>query len=95
MSKLGLEQTRELKDFLLDLIKDIGESLSDDGKISTFEALQLAMENAPGAVVAFKGYDNIDDELKDADPEELKELAGMGMELITAAMAAFAGKEKE
>lgn len=81
---MDIKETTEMMDFATETINDAATKKENDGKIDLMEALQVAGENAPAAVKAVMGADKIDDELKDLDPEEIKTIAGKGLELTRA-----------
>ena len=54
---------------------------------------RVAIANAPGALTAMKGIDQIDDEVKDLDKEEAKVVAESGLKLGLAVMALMGLKE--
>ena len=71
---LDLKETKEVISFAQKVLDDLAASKNDDGKITTGEWLQAAITNAPSAVKAFMGIDRVDDELKDLDEAETKNL---------------------
>lgn len=93
--KLGLKETKEVYEFLHSALGDLAEHKADDGKVSLAEWGQTAMANAPAAVKAFMGADRVDDELKDLDEAELKEVATMGVSLMNDLMKIFMPGEAE
>ena len=95
MSKVGIKETSEVFDFLTKAVSDIDGHKDDDGKISSLEWAQVVMTNAPGALAAVRGIDQIDDEIKDLDEAEAKELAGKGMALAMAVMDLLGVAESE
>ena len=84
--KLGIKETKEVLDFVESVLSDLKQHKSDDGKISMSEWMQTAMSNTPSAVKAFMGVDKVDDELKDLDEAEIKELALRGVSLAKAVL---------
>lgn len=87
--ELGLKETKEVKEFFVGLLDDLAKHKSDDGKIDTTEWLQTAMSNVPAGVKAMMGIDRVDEELKDLDEAEIREVAGYGVELMQKLAAIF------
>lgn len=82
--KHGIKESLEMFDFAIGGINDLAAKKADDGKISTAEWIQTALANAPAGIKAFVGVDKIDEELKDLDADEQKQLAAKGLELAQA-----------
>lgn len=91
--KIGIKETKEVFAFAKGIVGDLAKNMADDGKISTAEWLSIAMGNAPAAVSAMMGMDRIDDELKDLDEAEVRELAALGLDLVKILVDAFQGKK--
>ena len=70
----GTKENEDVLDFLDGVLDDATKAKEDDGKISGFEAATIAIQNAPEAVTAWQGKEHIDDEWKDASPEEMRHL---------------------
>ena len=80
--KKGIQETLDVITGTAEIVRDLAEHLSDDGKISSFEWAQTAMENAPTIMKMVNGFGEVDDELKDLDQDELKLLAGEALNLV-------------
>ena len=85
-TKHDIKESMEVLTFVAGTIEDLAQHKADDGKISTAEYLQTAMANAPAGITAMRGIDKIDDEIKDLDADEAKQLAAKGMELAQSVM---------
>lgn len=87
--KLGIEETKDVFDFLTDSLLGLAAAKADDGKIDMVEYAKVAMREAPEAFKAMKGADEIMAELGDLDDLEKEELLDKGLELAQAAMKLF------
>lgn len=87
-AELGLKEVLEMKDFLVHTLNRAADAMSD-GKISTGEALTIAMAEIPDAMKALAGAGQIPAELKDVSDEEKNQLAAAGLELMAACAKLF------
>lgn len=93
--KKGIEETKEVFDFLTMAVEELAAHKADDGKISAIEWAQTVMSTAPAGFKAFSGIEEVDDEVKDLDSAEAKEIAAKGIELGKAVAALLGlGKAK-
>lgn len=83
-----IKESLEVLDFAIAALHDAAEA--KEGGLSAFEIVKLAISNAPAAVKAAMGADQIVVEMKDLDSEEAKLVADKGIELAKAVMAFFA-----
>lgn len=83
-----IKETIEVIDFLIGIMEDVADAKAD-GSVSTFEVIQLAIANAPAAVRAAVGAEELGAELQDLDKEELKVIADKAIELSKAVMKLF------
>lgn len=90
---MQITNTVEVLDFSTQVLNDLAAAKSDDGKISVVEVVQASLKNAPAAVKAAMGADEIALELKDLSPDELKTIAEKSIEVAKAAMR-FVGSSK-
>lgn len=70
------KDTMDVIHLLNAVTKEIEENLSDDGEISKLEVLKSAFDLADETLAAIEGVENIDDEIKALEGEELKKVAG-------------------
>lgn len=83
----GIQETVDVLDFVTAALKDVAEA--KEGGLSGLEVIKLAIANAPAAVKAAAGADQIPAEMKDLDKAELQVLAQKGLDLSKAVMALF------
>jgi hypothetical protein len=84
---MGINETLEVLDFSIQVLKDLKAAKQDDGSISVVEIVSMALANASAAVKAAMGADEIVAEMGDLKAEEVKMIAEKGIELAKAAMA--------
>lgn len=84
---MDIKESVEMLDFAIAALNDAAVA-KEDG-ISALEVVKLAIQNAPAAVRAAMGADQIPAELGDLDKEELKIIADKAIELSKAVMAFF------
>ena len=77
--KFDLKETLEVYDFVDGYLDSLAEAKQNDGNIDMIEHGMAAAKNAPAAIKAIVGANQMDDEImeaiREADQEELKELA--------------------
>ena len=89
---MNLKETGEVYEFLKATLVQLTAAKKTDGKVTLMELLNIAAALASPAVASFEGLSLIDDELKDLDAEEVKLLAGWGVELMQAFAALIMAK---
>jgi hypothetical protein len=90
-AKLGLKDTEEVIEAVKAIITFAGK-VFEDKKVSVADLghfINFATDGVPKIVAAVEGIDNIDDEFKDLDQEEVVKLAAIGYGVLMAAKDAF------
>lgn len=90
-AKLGLKDTEEVVEAVKAIITFAGK-VFEDKKVSVADLghfINFATDGVPKIVAAVEGIDNIDDEFKDLDQEEVVKLAAIGYGVLMAAKDAF------
>jgi len=89
MEKQGIKQTLEALEALAVLAKAVKE-VAKDGKvnISDLSVLMSLLNNMSVFVAGIQGADKIDDEIKDLDGDEAKELVGRVVAIVASIKAA-------
>jgi len=78
---MDIKNTKECYVLLTNSLNKAAEAKASDGHITGLEVLKLAVEEAGDAMAAIEDIDKVVAEMKDADAEELKELAVLSWQL--------------
>lgn len=89
MEKVGLKETLDVFALVQNTIDKSAAAMKGDGKISTPEAIGIAMSEMKDAIQAVSGASMIVMELKDLDDEEKTQLAQAGLSLAMSCMKLF------
>lgn len=91
----GIEETKELIKGI-QAVAVIGvETFKDGIQLGDFKAVGKVVDNFKELKDAIVGVADVDDELKDLDTEEIKELAGLALDLVKAIQVAAKKEEEE
>ncbi len=85
----GIDNSLEILAFAERVLLDLAEAQADDGKVSVYEIVSLALGNASAAIAAASGAGEIKVELSDLDADEVKQIAEKGIAVANAAMKLF------
>ncbi len=69
-----MKETKEVVDYLSEVLDDLAGHKSDDGVIDGYEVTQTILANLPAGIKAGAGADKLVSEYKDASEEEKEEL---------------------
>lgn len=87
----GIQETVEVLDFVTGLVSDTAKAKNDDDGLTKLEVIRIGITNAPAAVKAAIGSDELLAEVKDLDRAELEVIAEKSLALTKAVMALFSG----
>ena len=82
---MDIKETKELLAAVKKLSVDVIKGLKDGVQ---FDDINILIGNIDSIKVAIEGIGQVDDEIKDLDLNEVKELVGEAIDLITAVLAA-------
>lgn len=74
-TELGIKNLAEVVYFLATALDEVNEALSDDGKISFFEAIPVALKLSGNAKAAYSDIAAVGVEAKDIDANKVERLA--------------------
>ena len=85
---MDIKETLEIMDFLMGVVEDAADA--KEGGFDVMDVIKISIGNAPAAVKAAMGADQVVNEMKDLDKEEVKLLADKGVALAKALMKLYA-----
>jgi hypothetical protein len=86
---MDVKNTVEVFDLVIGSCNKAAEAKANDGKISAYEALEIAISQSGAAMEAAKDVKLVPAEMQDLDLSEAKLLAGKGLELKDAVLKLF------
>jgi len=86
---MGIDETKDLVNFVKALVDKLEEHKRDDGIIDTAEIAGTLVTSAPAALSALVGAGDVAAELADLTPEEKEELNSMVIPILTKLASMF------
>lgn len=90
----GIQESSEVLDGAAKIFNDVAAAKENDGEISVFEMMKLAIADSPAAVKAAMGAGKIPAELGDLDPAEVEALLPKAVACANAGLRLFAAMSK-
>jgi len=91
-NKMGLDQTMDAFNYANMVLDKLKEHKDDDGKIDAAEIGSTFVSTFPAGVMAYAGSDQIDDEMKDLNSDEVMQMAMEGAQLMKKILSLFMGE---